>query len=115
MENDFLLDRGDDNGELGAVVTEWPDIRLTRANPGADPASVFFLASVPANNSRLSYRGKLLSTSSALLANSAVLVCTCRASSTLAAVLRRSDAVGLMKYVPRRGSCCTQIVQSAFL
>ena len=108
MDNGRLLNHGDDNGDIGAVATEWPDIKLTRADLGerlgtllADNSSPF----VPKlHQCSVSSRGKLLRSSSALLANAAVLVCTCRPSSTLAAVLRRSDAVGLVECVP----CCAQ-------
>ena len=40
--------------------------------------------------------------------HAAVLVCTCRPSSTLAAVLRRSSASGLVEHVLYPGSCCAQ-------
>ena len=102
MGNECLLNRGDDNGEIGAVATEWAHIKLTRADAGDDPgdaprgqllsgcpeaASLSGWTSDPVNNSRQSYRGKQPSSLSALFANAAVLVCTCRPSSTLAAIL----------------------------
>ena len=40
MDNDCLLNHGDDNGEIGAVVTEWLDVRLTRGASGADPSEL---------------------------------------------------------------------------
>ena len=84
MDNDCLLNHGDDNGEIGAVATVWPDVRLTRADPGAElgerlggqllsgcpeAASVFGLESFFVNNSRLSSRGKPLSSLTALVSN----------------------------------------------
>ena len=36
MDNDCLLNHGDENGEIGAVAIEWPYMRLTRADPGAN-------------------------------------------------------------------------------
>ena len=61
---------------------------------------------------RLSSRGKLLSSSSAQFADAAVLVCICRPSSTLAVVLRRSDAVCLFALC--LAALNSVIVQSAF-